>query len=476
MNKLLLIILLSFCGYGAFAQSIAYEGQPKSIVYIRGDFRADSGIKIPNSLRVAPYFDSTGKIAMVGGIFYYHTGTGGGWTTPAAGSGVTLPQLNDTLTKYLRIRDSTRYATKRYVDSIAATFAPFDSTHVYQAIADSVALRELLSNKVQDLSSPNAVTYLSSAATNTQFSLYPTKVAVADTFNKFIRVPDTLGNNGKVLTFSSTSGFYLGALSVVGSLQSANHSLYISPTTGDVNAQIDTTHSNNWIVPQDFTKITIDTLQAHTSAGGAIRANSGSAVIAWGAGGGQNITFAGYPITNTGDSVLTTNSSGGLLRYDLRGNYKRIEDTTGATGYTTIGSRDKAKDSAINYTNTAITAERTATATLTNKTIIPMTVTAASYTTSVTINADVTRALIITAQAGALLFNAPTGTLYQFQPLAIRIKDDGTARALTWNTAFRASTTRTLPTTTTLSKTMYILFLYNTTDSKWDILDTSDGY
>jgi len=105
-----------------------------------------------------------------------------------------------------------------------------------------------------------------------------------------------------------------------------------------------------------------------------------------------------------------------------------------------------------------------------------MTVTAASYTTSVTINADVTRVLIITAQVGALLFNAPTGTLYQFQPLAIRIKDDASAHPLTWNAVFRASTTRTLPTTTTTSKTMYILFLYNTTDSKWDLLDVSDGY
>jgi hypothetical protein len=76
---------------------------------------------------------------------------------------------------------------------------------------------------------------------------------------------------------------------------------------------------------------------------------------------------------------------------------------------------------------------------------------------------------IITAQAGALLFNAPGGTLVQGRTLIIRIKDNGTARALTWDAVFRAMGTA-LPSTTVLSKTLYLGFKYNSTDSKFDLL------
>jgi hypothetical protein len=114
--------------------------------------------------------------------------------------------------------------------------------------------------------------------------------------------------------------------------------------------------------------------------------------------------------------------------------------------------------------------------TLTNKRITYRTGGAASYTTSVTIASDSVDMFVITAQAGALLFNAPSGTPTQGQMLLIRIKDNGTARALTWNAIWRSGTDVTLPSTTVLSKTLYMEFLYNTTDSKWDIVGKADGY
>jgi len=91
-------------------------------------------------------------------------------------------------------------------------------------------------------------------------------------------------------------------------------------------------------------------------------------------------------------------------------------------------------------------------------------------TATLTINADITDIYILTAQAAGLTIAAPTGTLYQGQKLIIRIKDNGTARALTWNSIFRASTDLALPTTTILSKTLYLGFIYNLTDTKWDLL------
>lgn len=107
---------------------------------------------------------------------------------------------------------------------------------------------------------------------------------------------------------------------------------------------------------------------------------------------------------------------------------------------------------------------------------LPLIVSAASYTTSTTINADITDLYIITAQAGALLFNAPSGTPNQGQQLLIRIKDNGTARALTYNAIFRASSDLALPSTTVLSKTLYLGFIYNSTDSKWDLFSVLNNF
>lgn len=109
------------------------------------------------------------------------------------------------------------------------------------------------------------------------------------------------------------------------------------------------------------------------------------------------------------------------------------------------------------------------TSTLSNKRIDPRVVSGTSYTTSTTIDSDTTDLYVITAQAGALLFNNPSGTPVQGQKLMVRIKDNGTARALTYGSQFRAMGTA-LPTTTVISKTLYMGFIYNSTDTKWDLV------
>lgn len=101
-------------------------------------------------------------------------------------------------------------------------------------------------------------------------------------------------------------------------------------------------------------------------------------------------------------------------------------------------------------------------------------VSATSYTTDTGTSLSVATAdmFVITAQAGALKFNNPSGSPTQGRKLIIRIKDNGTARALTYDTQFRAIGT-TLPTTTVLSKTLYMGFIYNSTDTKWDCVAVS---
>ena len=77
--------------------------------------------------------------------------------------------------------------------------------------------------------------------------------------------------------------------------------------------------------------------------------------------------------------------------------------------------------------------------------------------------------VIITAQAAALALANPTGTWDEGQPLIIRIKDNGTARAITYDTNYRAIGV-TLPTTTVINKTTYLGLIYNATDTKWDVI------
>lgn len=75
----------------------------------------------------------------------------------------------------------------------------------------------------------------------------------------------------------------------------------------------------------------------------------------------------------------------------------------------------------------------------------------------------------VTAIAQAFTLAAPSGTPKQGQKLIIRIKDNGTARAITFNSIYRAVGTP-LPTTTVVSKTLYLGFIYNATDIKWDLV------
>tara|TARA_R110002050_G_scaffold904_3_gene6475 strand:+ start:4808 stop:6442 length:1635 start_codon:yes stop_codon:yes gene_type:complete len=89
--------------------------------------------------------------------------------------------------------------------------------------------------------------------------------------------------------------------------------------------------------------------------------------------------------------------------------------------------------------------------------------------TTLTPNIDVSAMEILSSLAAALTIAAPTGTPHEGQELTFRFKDDGTARALTWNAIFE-DYTGSLPTTTTAGKTVYIGCKYNLINTKWDVL------
>lgn len=74
---------------------------------------------------------------------------------------------------------------------------------------------------------------------------------------------------------------------------------------------------------------------------------------------------------------------------------------------------------------------------------------------------------------GTLFISSPTGSPSQGHGLVIRIKDNGTSRTLGWGVNWRAMSGVTLPTATTAGKTHYIAAIYNSTDTKWDVISTS---
>lgn len=94
---------------------------------------------------------------------------------------------------------------------------------------------------------------------------------------------------------------------------------------------------------------------------------------------------------------------------------------------------------------------------------------AVTSSATVTPNADTDDVVTITAQAAGLTLANPSGTPVQGQTLIIRIKDNGTARSISYGTQYR-DMGNTRPTTTVVSKTLYLGFIYNATDTKWDLV------
>lgn len=92
------------------------------------------------------------------------------------------------------------------------------------------------------------------------------------------------------------------------------------------------------------------------------------------------------------------------------------------------------------------------------------------------INTDLYDTFLLTALGNTATFSAPTGSPVNGQRLIIRIKDNGSARVLTFTgsgtSAFRGIGI-TLPTTTVLGKVLYVGCIYNADDAYWDVIATA---
>jgi hypothetical protein len=181
------------------------------------------------------------------------------------------------------------------------------------------------------------------------------------------------------------------------------------------------------------------------------------------AGSYPNPTFADGDITTI--AALDSATAGALVTDGagwIRKTYAQLKTALGLVASDVgLGSVD----------NTSNATERAATRTLTNARITKRIGTTASSAT-ITADADAHDQYNVTAQAAAIAMANPTGTPTDGQMLMYRFKDNGTARAFTWSgSQFRALGV-TLPTTTVISKTLYIGTVWNAADTKWDVIAT----
>ena len=172
-----------------------------------------------------------------------------------------------------------------------------------------------------------------------------------------------------------------------------------------------------------------------------------------------NVGSAGAVVVNGG--ALGTPSSGTLT------SCTGLPISTGVSGLGTgvVTALGNTADAASGVATT------TGTATLTNKRITQRCNAQTTTASPFAWNSDSYDQQSFSALANALTINADAGTPTDGQRTTFRIKDNGTARALTWTTgsskAFRAIGV-TLPTTTVINKTVYVGCIYNAADDRWD--------
>lgn len=166
---------------------------------------------------------------------------------------------------------------------------------------------------------------------------------------------------------------------------------------------------------------------------------------------GGNITVGGALSTSAAVSITGTFAT--AAAFSTSGANALILTTTGATNVT--------------FPTTGTLSAIAGTETLSNKRITPRITTIVSSATP-TINTDNCDCVTITALAAAItsMTSSLSGTPVNFDKLVIRIKDNGTARAITWGASFEAKGIP-LPTTTVLSKVLTVGFIYDTVTSKW---------
>ena len=173
--------------------------------------------------------------------------------------------------------------------------------------------------------------------------------------------------------------------------------------------------------------------------------------------------FITFTNANSGAATLNLNSLGAIA-------IKKNGTTALASGDIPAGSVGLV---AYDGTNFQLLNPFTITVLSSTTNVIEEITTTASSATPTPTGGSLRNFFTITALAANATFAAPSGTPANGNKLLIRYKDNGTARTLAYNAIFRAIGV-TLKTTTVASKTGYLFAVYNSADSKWDVLSVGE--
>jgi hypothetical protein len=222
----------------------------------------------------------------------------------------------------------------------------------------------------------------------------------------------------------------------------------------------------------------------------------GTALVATGGGTGQNVYAVGdllYASTTTALSKLADVATGSALisggigvapSYGKIGLATHVSGTLPVANGGTGGTTQATAQTALDVPSTTGSGASGTWSININGTVGATTPTTGAFTllkgtsattttgTTITPTSATTNQYTVTALGSGATIAAPSGSPIDGQKLIIRIKDNGTARALTWTTtsgAYRAVGT-TLPTTTVISGVLYVGCIYNSQDSFWDVV------
>lgn len=95
---------------------------------------------------------------------------------------------------------------------------------------------------------------------------------------------------------------------------------------------------------------------------------------------------------------------------------------------------------------------------------------------NIAVDSDVSDMITVVNLATNTNINNPTGTPYDGQELEYWIKDDSTPRNLTFDTDFKFSSSLAAPSSTSLSRRLYLKFIWVELELKWLCTNKLDNF